>query len=58
MGNDGLIILFWVFAICGVIGIAAGIGNIFSEGAGWLTGGILCFIMIPIGIEFNNKFIK
>jgi len=58
MGKDEIFAIFLIFAVCGIIGIAVGIGNIFSIGAGWITGGILCFIIIPFGVEFNKKFIK
>jgi len=58
MGNEGKLILFWVCIVTGIIDVGVGVGLIFQEGYGWVTAGILCFIMIPVGLEFNNKFLK
>lgn len=58
MDKTDMLVLSVIFSVCGIVGVAAGIGYIFSEGPGWLTGGILCFIMIPVIIEFNNNFDK
>lgn len=57
MGKDGLLWLFWICGVAGVLGIGVGIGNI-NIPAGWISGGILSFCLIPAGVEFNNKIIK
>jgi hypothetical protein len=58
MGKEGLLCLFWFCAIGAGVCFGIGIGNIVSVGAGFIVGGVCCIIIIPYGIEFNNKFVK
>jgi len=54
--NKAKLWLFWIYSILGILGISSGVGILSSCGFGWITEGILSLLAIPVGLEYNKKF--